>query len=261
MRCVKPLPDSGRADSFPEECRPRARSLDAQTGTQSGASQMEMSMNRILMMAAFACAVGIACAAAGKEGRQESPIEVLGGKGLSAPAISVESSGAVTFVNGDESPHQIYSPDCPELASTALKPGQIHTVSLSAGPKVCHFQDLLAPLAPAWSGTAEVQKPTHLLADDFTAGGPCPRIPGRQRACAAASAAQRGHQDYRRGRARGRAALRLGGDGQRHRPAGEDGGLEVAEGNPVRCGDETGRDRSRALAGRDDPQLVVERGC
>ena len=129
-------------------------------------------MNRILMMATFACVAGLACAAAGKESRQESAIELLDGKGVRTPAISIESGGALTFVNGDESPHQIFSPDCPELDSTPLKPGQLYTVNLSAGPKVCHFQDLLAPLAPAWSGTVEVQKQTHILADDFTTGGP-----------------------------------------------------------------------------------------
>ena len=127
-------------------------------------------MNRILRMAAFGCVAGIACAAAAKES-QKSPIELLDAKGVSAPAVSIESGGSLTFVNGDASPHQIYSPDCPELDSTPLKPGQLYTVNLSAGPKVCHFQDLLAPLAPAWSGTVEVQKPTHLLADDFTTGG------------------------------------------------------------------------------------------
>ena len=129
-------------------------------------------MNRILMMAAFACSAGLACAAAGKDSRQESPIEVLDANGVSASTLSVESGGSLTFVNGDASPHQIYSPDCRELASTALRPGQVYTVSMSSGPKVCHFQDLLAPLASAWSGTVEVQRPTHILADDFTTGSP-----------------------------------------------------------------------------------------
>ena len=129
-------------------------------------------MNRILMMAAFACAAGLACAAVGKESRQGSSIELLDARGVSAPALSIESGGAIIFVNGDAKPHQIDSPDCPELASTALRTGQLYTVNLSMGPKVCHFQDLLAPGASAWSGTVEVQKPTHILADDFTTGGP-----------------------------------------------------------------------------------------
>ena len=124
-------------------------------------------MNRNLMMAVLGCVAASACAAAGRESRQ-APIEVLDGNGVSAQAVSVESGGALTFMNGDARPHQIYSPDCPELASTALQPGQLYTVTLSDGPKVCHFQDLLDPLAPAWSGTVEVQKPPRILVDDFT---------------------------------------------------------------------------------------------
>ena len=124
-------------------------------------------MNRNLMMAVLGCVAASACAAAGRESRQ-APIEVLDANGVSAQAVSVESGGALTFMNGDARPHQIYSPDCPELASTALQPGQLYTVTLSEGPKVCHFQDLLDPLAPAWSGTVEVQKPPRILVDDFT---------------------------------------------------------------------------------------------
>ena len=124
-------------------------------------------MNRKLMMAVLGCVAASACAAAGRESRQ-APIEVLDANGVSAQAVSVESGGALTFMNGDARPHQIYSPDCPELASTALQPGQLYTVTLSEGPKVCHFQDLLDPLAPAWSGTVEVQKPPRILVDDFT---------------------------------------------------------------------------------------------
>ncbi|TMB05331.1 MAG: hypothetical protein E6J64_11255 [Deltaproteobacteria bacterium] len=124
-------------------------------------------MNRKVMMAVLGCAGVCACAALARESRQ-APIELLDAKGVSAPAVSIESGGALTFMNGDAKPHQIYSPDCPELASTALRPGQLYTVTLSPGPKVCHFQDLLAPLVPAYSGTVEVQKPRHNLADDFT---------------------------------------------------------------------------------------------
>jgi len=124
-------------------------------------------MNRKLMMAVLGCASVCACAALARESRQD-PIELLDANGVSSPALSIESGGALTFVNGDAKAHQIYSPDCPELASTALRPGQVYTVMLSPGPKVCHFQDLLAPLASAYSGTVDVQKPPHILADDFT---------------------------------------------------------------------------------------------
>ena len=124
-------------------------------------------MNRKLTMALFGWAGLCACAASAMENRR-NPIELIDAKGISAPALSIASGGALTFVNGDARAHEIYSPDCPELASTALQPGQAYTVTLSQGPKVCHFQDLLAPLAPAWSGTVDVQKPPHIIADDFT---------------------------------------------------------------------------------------------
>ena len=112
-------------------------------------------MNRKLMMAVLGCASVCACAALARESRQD-PIELLDANGVSSPALSIESGGALTFVNGDAKAHQIYSPDCPELASTALRPGQVYTVMLSPGPKVCHFQDLLAPRAIGYSGTLEV---------------------------------------------------------------------------------------------------------
>ena len=129
-------------------------------------------MNRKLMMPVLALVATSACAGLrdGTRSRnaQSNPIEVLDVNGVSAASLSIESGGALTFVNGDAKPHQIYSPDCPELASTALRPGEVYTLAVAPGPKVCHFQDLLAPLASAWSGTVEVQKPTHILADDFT---------------------------------------------------------------------------------------------
>jgi hypothetical protein len=124
-------------------------------------------MDRKLTMVVFACAGVCGCAALAREDRR-APIEVLDANGISAALLSVESGAALTFVNGDAKPHQIYSPDCAELASTILRPGQVYTVTLSSGPKVCHFQDLLAPLAPAFAGTVEVRKPPHITADDFT---------------------------------------------------------------------------------------------
>ena len=124
-------------------------------------------MNRKLTMSLLGCVGLCACAASATESRR-TPLEVIDAKGVSVAALSSESGGALPFVNGDAQPHQIHSPDCPELASTALRPGQLYTVTLSTGPKLCHFQDLLAPLAPAWSGTVEVQKPRHIIADDFT---------------------------------------------------------------------------------------------
>ncbi len=123
-------------------------------------------MNRRLMMAVLGCAGVCAFAAVAGESRQAA-IELLDANGLSAPALSIESGGALTFVNGDAKPHQIYSPDCPELASTALGPGQVYTATLSTGPKVCHFQDLYAPLASDYFGVVEVSQDPR---DAFPAG-------------------------------------------------------------------------------------------
>ncbi len=95
-------------------------------------------MNRKLMMAVLGCAAAFACAAVGRESRQ-APVELLDAKGVSAPALSIESGGALTFVNGDVKPHQIYSPDCPELASTALRPGQLYTLSGPARAARAHL--------------------------------------------------------------------------------------------------------------------------
>jgi hypothetical protein len=123
-------------------------------------------MNRKLMPV-LALVGASACAAIRSEARS-APIEVLDVNGVSAPTLSVESGAALTFVNGDAKPHQVYSPDCPELASTPLRPGEMYTLALAPGPKVCHFQDLLAPLAGAFAGTVEVERPVHIVADDFT---------------------------------------------------------------------------------------------
>jgi hypothetical protein len=37
-----------------------------------------------------------------------------------------------------------------------LKPGDIYAVGIGIGPKVCHFQDLLAPLSTGYYGTLQV---------------------------------------------------------------------------------------------------------
>ena len=73
----------------------------------------------------------------------------------------------LTFVNADARPHQIYSPDCGELSSTPLQPGESYTARLGAGPKVCHFQDLFAPLASDYFGVVEVSQDPR---DGFPAG-------------------------------------------------------------------------------------------
>ena len=62
------------------------------------------------------------------------------------------------FVNADARPNQIYSNDCGEMSSTLLNPGDVYSAQVGAGLKVCHFQDLLAPLSAGYSGTLRVQR-------------------------------------------------------------------------------------------------------
>jgi hypothetical protein len=95
------------------------------------------------------------CAGMLREARQE-PVERLDEHGVSAPVLTVESGTLLQFVNADARPHQIYSNDCSELSSTVLNPGDTYAVGIGIGPKVCHFQDLLAPLSAGYSGTLQV---------------------------------------------------------------------------------------------------------
>ena len=119
-------------------------------------------MNRKHNAVVAICAAAFSCAGLRAESAHSS-VETLQARGLSAAAISVESEASLTFVNADRSPHQIYSPDCRELASAPLRPGERYTAVLGLGPKLCHFQDLLAPLEAAYWGTVEVR-------DDFLFG-------------------------------------------------------------------------------------------
>jgi hypothetical protein len=86
-------------------------------------------------------------------------VEELDANGLSAPALSLESTDVLQFVNHDERPHQIYSNDCGDLSTTPLEPGQTISVDLAPGNRLCHFQDLLAPLDTRYWGTATVTEP------------------------------------------------------------------------------------------------------
>jgi len=96
------------------------------------------------------------CAGLGREARRE-PVERLDEHGISAPVLEVETGSVLAFVNADARPHQIYSNDCAELSSTVLNPGDTYSVAIGIGPKVCHFQDLLAPLSTGYFGTLQVR--------------------------------------------------------------------------------------------------------
>ncbi len=95
------------------------------------------------------------CAGFGREARQER-VERLDEHGVSAPVLQIEAGNLLAFVNADARPHQIYSNDCAELSSTILNPGDTYSVAVGTGPKVCHFQDLLAPLSTGYSGILRV---------------------------------------------------------------------------------------------------------
>jgi len=115
-----------------------------------------MTMNRKMRMIAAAGLLGLCGCAGMARGTKPVPEERLDERGVSAPAITVEAGGALRFVNADARPHQIYSNDCPELSSTVLNPGDAWSATVGDGIKVCHFHDLLAPLAIPYSGTVEV---------------------------------------------------------------------------------------------------------
>jgi hypothetical protein len=121
------------------------------------------SMKVVAMMALCGCA-GVA-----REAR-EPRVERLDGQGVSAPMLMVEAGRVLRFVNADARPHQIYSNDCTELSSTVLSPGDTYDTTLGAGPKVCHFEDLLAPLAAGYSGTLQIQS----AEEDRSTGGVTP---------------------------------------------------------------------------------------
>ena len=114
-------------------------------------------MDRKSMKIAVVAGLTALCGCAGlvREARQE-PVERLDEHGVSVPVLTVESGTVLQFINADARPHQIYSNDCSELSSTVLNPGNTYAVEVGIGPKVCHFQDLLAPLSSNYSGTLQV---------------------------------------------------------------------------------------------------------
>ena len=42
------------------------------------------------------------------------------------------------------------------VSAPVLNPGDSYSVAVGTGPKVCHFQDLLAPLSTGYSGILRV---------------------------------------------------------------------------------------------------------
>jgi hypothetical protein len=101
------------------------------------------------------------CAAVAQETRAPA-VERLDGHGVSSATLYVEEGSELRFENDDARPHQIYSKDCGEVSSTVLKPGDVYITQVGAGPKFCHFQDLLMPLDAGYSGTLAVRVPEQL---------------------------------------------------------------------------------------------------
>ena len=87
---------------------------------------------------------------------QPSLVSSFDPAGVSPRTRAVEAGSRIQFVNNDSRPHELYSNDCRELASTLLAPGQVFVAAFDVGPKTCHFQDLLAPSSPEYAGIVQV---------------------------------------------------------------------------------------------------------
>ena len=114
-------------------------------------------MKSFALVGIMICTATSSCAVLSPRGR-ESSVGVLDSRGLRPPHLTVDSGGAVEFVNDDRAVHQIYSPECPELASRLLYPGQSYHAVFGEGPKVCHVEDLVSPSNEAYVGSVEVRK-------------------------------------------------------------------------------------------------------
>ena len=122
-----------------------------------------------MKMIAVACMSALyGCAGMAREAREPAEEERLDERGVSSPMLLVEAGSVLRFVNADARPHEIYSNDCGEVSSTLLNPGDVYSARIGAGPKVCHFEDLLAPLDAGYAGTLQVhaQEPLHLEMGD-----------------------------------------------------------------------------------------------
>jgi hypothetical protein len=124
-------------------------------------------ISRFVAILAIAAAAGCGGALAGVP--QLPPTAHLNDRGVMPRAQAVESGTVLRFVNDDVRQHEIFSNDCRELDSTPLAPGEAFVALLDLGPKVCHFQDLLAPGASEYWGTVRVAEPP--IPSDTISGG------------------------------------------------------------------------------------------
>ena len=115
------------------------------------------------MKTAAVMCLSMLCGCAGLPRESQEPtVERLDEHGVEVRVLLVEAGSTLRFLSADARPHQIYSNDCGELSSTLLNPGDSYSTRLGAGPKTCHFQDLLAPLSSGYSGTLKVHNPVEV---------------------------------------------------------------------------------------------------
>jgi len=117
-------------------------------------------MKAFSQIAIVFCVASGACAGPSTSTRARGPsVAILDESGVRAHEVSLDEGDSLTFVNADRAPHQIRSTECPELDSMLLQPGKVHRAVLGAGPKICHFEDSLAPHPEAYAGKVEVRRP------------------------------------------------------------------------------------------------------
>jgi hypothetical protein len=121
-----------------------------------------MKRTSILEIVSLAAILGIA-ACGDSSGNAAPAVAQFDATGVSPATMSFEAFGEVQILNADTKAHEIYSYDCQELASGLLQPGAEVSIGLGAGPKTCHFQDLLSPSASQYWGTVEVAAPAPPL--------------------------------------------------------------------------------------------------
>jgi hypothetical protein len=126
-------------------------------------------MKMISILKASALTVLLAAGAAAcddSDGTTASmPTATMDGQGMFPSEMSVPSTGVIRFVNGDSRAHEVYSADCSELSSGVLQPGEEWSTQVSAGPRTCHVQDLLAPDTQTYWGTIEIALPLPPTSD------------------------------------------------------------------------------------------------
>lgn len=136
-------------------------------------------MKRLCLFAALGLAgFGVACGgvspagpSGGASGGTSTGGAVSGGttitissSGVTPKTLTVPAGGTVTFVNSDNTPHDMSSDphpqhtDCPELNNVGfIQPGQSRTTSALRTARSCGFHDHNQPSNSALQGTIVIQ--------------------------------------------------------------------------------------------------------